>query len=162
MYPSVRSFVLRNGGNDHDALDVFQEAVVILYNHIKEDRLKQASTISSYLYSVSKNLWLQSLRKWKKYEVTDNFQSDNVVELTDVDKQGLSIAKIMGTLLEKLDAPCREILKLYYYQNKSMNEIMSYFSLSSEQAAKNKKFRCLRKLENLFKAYNIKRDNFTG
>ncbi len=49
-------------------------------------------------------------------------------------------------IFSQLRGECQEILKLFYFESMSMEQIKSVFNLGSTQAAKNKKHRCLQHL----------------
>lgn len=161
VFPKVNALIVKKGGTEEDALDIFQDAVLIFYDHINNGRFRSESLVSTYIYGISKNLWHQFLRKRSKMDHIQQFEEDNIIEITLHDHKGLSATNTIEILLKQLDPNCREILKKYYYENRSMQEIQAHFSLGSTQAAKNKKYRCLKKLVELFKSHGIKKDAFT-
>lgn len=64
FYYKVNLFVKNNSGNEDDANDVFQEAIIIIYRKLKEnDLVLEKNTFPSYLFSVSRFLWLRELEK---------------------------------------------------------------------------------------------------
>ena len=160
-YSSIQFFILRNGGSEDDALDTFQDAMVILYNQIKEGRFKAASTLKTYVFAIAKYLWFQAYKKKERYDLKSEFPQEASVELNKNDLSGLSVSKTINQLLEELDYECREILQLFYFKEKNMTEIQRHFDLGSEQAAKNKKYKCLKKLVVLFDKYKLTRDRFS-
>ena len=44
----VRNHVLNNSGSDDDVSDVFQDAIIVLYNQITEDKLRLTSDLKGY------------------------------------------------------------------------------------------------------------------
>jgi DNA-directed RNA polymerase specialized sigma24 family protein len=46
-FAMVLQFILNNNGNEDDAKDVYQEAIIILYNKIKEGNFELSSKIES-------------------------------------------------------------------------------------------------------------------
>ena len=54
-------------------------------------------------------------------------------------------------VLETLGDHCKKILVLYYYENQSMKEILAALHYENEQVVRNKKYKCLKKLEELIK-----------
>ena len=69
-YPKVEVHVLRNNGTKDQAKDIFQEAVIALWRAAKEDRFtaKDLDGAKGYLYTISKNKWIDYLRssRYKK------------------------------------------------------------------------------------------------
>lgn len=157
MYPRTKHFILKMGGTEDSASDIFQDAILIFFNHLKKNRFKGDCTIKTYLLSISKNLWLQYLRKNKRYESLENVTDNRSTEMTIKEVNKLPM---VDAILNKLDKSCCEILVLYYLKNRSMNDLMIEFNLASTQAAKNKKFRCMKKVSEIFSAYNLTPDSF--
>lgn len=153
-FPFIASYVKKNNGTEESAADVFQDALIAFYKNALTDDFKLSCTIKTYLFSISRNLWLKQLRKAKR-EVA---LSEENIEVP-IEESGLSIlyenereaaiAKLMGSL----DPSCREVLKLYYFDRLKMKEIARILNLSNEQVAKNKKSACMKKLRSLVDRY---------
>ena len=62
-YPMVRFLIIRNHGNDLDAEDIFQEAMVSIFERARSNRIRLGCSFKTYIYSVCRNLWLQQLEK---------------------------------------------------------------------------------------------------
>ncbi len=153
-YPLIRNFILNNNGDDEDAADIFQEAIIILYNQIKEDKFRGDSTVKTYIYAIARNLWLKELRK-HPHQLSDIADTENfsaVIKEEEVDEaDSEQKGTILRKLINQLGSGCKDILIDYYYARHSMKEIMIKFGLGSEQAAKNKKYRCMKRLIELCK-----------
>lgn len=52
-------------------------------------------------------------------------------------------------LMNKLGDTCKKILTAFYYDNKSMKEILEILHYENEQVVRNKKSKCLKALEQL-------------
>ena len=55
------------------------------------------------------------------------------------------VIKLVGELGES----CRKILLLFYYENLSMREILASTEYENEQVLRNKKYKCLKRLEQM-------------
>ena len=148
-YPITENLVLKNSGNIADAKDVFQESMVIFYYKVKAEDFKLSSKISTYLYSISKNQWYKRIRDNKKnievempeyLEVENN--SDPIPTQKEFDDRQIALAELLQQSGEK----CIKLLKAFYIENLSMLKIAKILDYSSEQVAKNKKARCLKKI----------------
>ena len=64
-FPSVASYVKQNMGNTEDAEDIFQEAILVLLQKVRQPDFILTSALKTYLYAIAKNLWLKRLRKNK-------------------------------------------------------------------------------------------------
>lgn len=149
----IQNVVLNNKGDVKDAEDVFQDALIVLYNQSKKDDFELRCTIKTYLYSICRNLWLKKLRK-----------SSRIVELSDTVKQFVTIdesqlktleateeKKIVANYLGQLSDGCQTILRYFYFDKKKISEIADLMGLANEQGAKNKKSMCMKKLKSLMK-----------
>lgn len=146
---------MKNNGQDVDAEDIFQEAMIILYRKAKEDDIILNSSFKTYLYSICKNLWLQRLSKNNGGNFT-NFQDvEDVLDIGDetmhyLDKIEDETEKfqLFQTNFLKLPKSCQKILQLYFktYLHKEIAEIMGF---GSEKYAKTRKFLCKEKLKQM-------------
>lgn len=140
MLPPVKKYILANNGTGEDAKDIFQDALVILYKKIKANELTLSVPLKTYLFAVSKNCWLQELRKRKNLAITDS--DHDLPEIVIDDEAGFSTAEAaFGLLGEK----CRQLLILFYFKKKTYTEIAVALSFRSEHVAKNQKYRCIQK-----------------
>jgi DNA-directed RNA polymerase specialized sigma subunit len=55
-------------------------------------------------------------------------------------------------VIDKLGENCKKILLLYYFENKNMKEILETLPYENEQVVRNKKSKCLKKLETIIAA----------
>ena len=55
----IQHFVVSNNGSEDDARDVFQEAMMVLYEKSRNPEFELTCQIKTYLYSVSRRLWLK-------------------------------------------------------------------------------------------------------
>lgn len=141
-FPAIRNFIKTHGGNDDDAKDIFQESLLIFYRKIQSDKNFQLSAaVGTYLFSVAKYLWKDALKK-KNREVsfiTNDipFEDTNVIEQEEIQM------KILDQVLAKLGEKCTQILTLFYYQKKSMEEIANDLDYKTVDTAKTQKYKCL-------------------
>lgn len=60
-YKMMLRMILRNNGTEQEALDVFQDALIVFWQKAMDVNFELTSKISTYLYSVCKNLWRKEL-----------------------------------------------------------------------------------------------------
>ncbi len=153
-FPSVKSFVLNNNGKEADAEDVLQDGMVALWDNVKQDKfiLQDGVKVSSYLIKISKYRWLDRLKSADyKRSVALNPTIDNEDSGSNVLNELISseeIAQFEGRF-GKLGEKCQTILKLYYYEKKSMAEIAELLHMQPS-SVKNEKYRCMEKLKTFF------------
>ena len=149
-YPVVVNLVISNGGSLQEAKDIFQEALIIFYERCRENGFILSSRISTYLYSVSRNLWLKELRK-KKLQEEPLRDTDDYIDLQSGESmQREDQYRAMQLALNALGEPCRSILQDFYIHSKSMEEITGQYGYTNADNAKNQKYKCLRRLKKFF------------
>ena len=158
VYPRVKNFILKKNGTEALSLDLFQDAIIVFFNQVKSGKFQEASTISTYLHGIVHNLWRVHLRNEKKMPRAElsPYEMDLV---QDEDRAHVDLGKVMTRLLNELGDGCKQLIQLYYYERKTMQEIKDHFALGSEQTAKNKKYRCMQQLIKLFKSSNITKES---
>ena len=149
-FGSIARFVIDNSGTQEDARDIFQDGLMVLYEKAQNLEFNWTSTMKTFLFAVCRNLWFKRLRKASNREIpTEDF---NRLDLEDIafEDPYESQKFLLGKLMDQVGGSCKEILILFYYQRKSMQEIAGHMNLASEGTAKNKKARCMDKLRELF------------
>ena len=76
-FPMVLQFILNNNGDEDDAKDVYQEAIIVLYNKIKGGNFELSSKLKTYIYSVCRRIWLKKLSQASK-------KTNNISDFEDV------------------------------------------------------------------------------
>lgn len=151
----VRQYIMKNSGTKDDANDIFQDAVIILFNQIRLNKFNEAYSIDSFMYSVSRNLWIDKVRRAKKftsYESPEQFSfvtsdQDHLDDLISKEK-----TQAMKTVFNKLDKKCRQILNYVIHDKYSMKEIKEKMGYTSENVAKTTHYRCKQYLKELVKS----------
>lgn len=151
-FPMIARMVLQNNGSEDDAKDVFQEAMIVLYEKVQEGDFVLSSRLKTFLYAVCRRLWLKKLQTGALTgpiyeEVEDNVPAEETLEAHE--EKDLQFQK-METSMNKIGEPCKTILEDYYIHRKSMQEIAERFGYTNAENAKNQKYKCLMRLKKLF------------
>lgn len=156
-FKNVQKLILNNSGNDSDAKDIFQDAIMVLYEKAQNRDFTLTCAIKTFLYAVSKNIWLNKLRKNGKNVQIEKMPDEIAIDPNGLDKLVNSEQqKYYNQLLAKVDKESQRVLKLYYYEKKKMKEIAEIMGYANAQVAKNKKLRCLKKLRTLVSHSELK------
>jgi RNA polymerase sigma factor (sigma-70 family) len=155
-YPSILKFINQNNGSNEDAKDVFQETLLIIYQKIRNDSFSLETSFLTYLYAISKNLWLKELRRRK----IKNLVLNNLDEVEDIDyyvvfedEYRLNVEYfIFRSHFNHLSRNCREILKMFLNRI-SYDKIAEVLNYKSDIVVRKRKFRC----KNIL-VENIKKD----
>jgi len=154
-FPIIRNYIINNNGNENDAKDIFQEAIIAIIRNIENNQVNKEVRFISYLYSISKYIWLKQIRK-NKYIVNNNY--NNIEEIREnsvmIDLSNTIDDSIEKSIFQKnflkLGKKCQELLTLFF-QKFSLKEIAEIMGFKSENYVKKKKFYCKEKLIKLIK-----------
>ena len=152
-YPWVELYVQKNNGSQEEAKDIFQDAVACLYQNLRMGKFKGDSSVKTYVHAIAKRLWLSQLRKKK---TAREAMVSQVLPVMEAEPE--VNADMVNHLLTHLNDNCRKLLVGFYYEAQSMSQIACDLGLGSAQAAKNKKVRCMRKLNSFIRENSIKRE----
>jgi len=155
QYQIVESYLVSKGASSSDVKDVFQEGIAILYVQIKSGKYKQDAKLSTYLIGICKRLWFKHLIKNQKLVYTQDFDHKEE-DFNTIHEEIAQDQKINAVLdvLKQLSVDCQKVLKLFYYQRKTMEDIADLLGYKGAQSAKNKKHKCLKYLKTKIKANN--------
>jgi RNA polymerase sigma factor (sigma-70 family) len=151
-FKMVQAYVLNNNGSFDDARDIFQEAMIVLYEHAKNDQFVLTAQISTYVYSVARRLWLKRLQQMKRYATPVESIGETVAVDEDLETHEKNNAdmQMMESALQKLGEPCKSLIEAYYMKKKGMLEIAEQFGYTNADNAKNQKYKCLVRLKKIF------------
>jgi len=152
-YSKIKAHILRNSGSVDDANDVFQDAMVILFQHVRDGKYKEEYDIDAFMFTICKNLWVKQAVKNKKVQALDgqeNYLSDSTLSVLDVIESD-DRKELLKNLLKSLGKNCQKILSLSIYYKLSMKEIAVKLNMANEDVVKATNYRCKQKLIKLVK-----------
>jgi RNA polymerase sigma factor (sigma-70 family) len=147
IYPKVDRYITSNSGTNDDSRDIFQEAILIFYKNVTENKHDQINDITGFIIRVSRNLWInkvKSKRKQVEIELLENVEDFTPSPLITLIMSEKWIA--YNALFESIGLKCRELLTYAVYEKMSMKEIARKMNLSNENTAKTQNYRCRKKL----------------
>jgi RNA polymerase sigma factor (sigma-70 family) len=152
QYNVINSLIINNNGTRDDAADIFQEAIIVLYEKVKAGNFELHCQIRTFLYSVSKRLWLKKLQQMQRFsnQVDGLEEQVPVEEELEVHEKKQADFTIMEMAMNKVGEPCKSLLEAYYLQKKNMQEIAADFGYTNADNAKTQKYKCLVRLKKLF------------
>jgi len=146
-YPIIEGYIIHNQGSREQARDVFQEAMIVVYNKIKSGHLELTCKFGTYLYAICKNMWIQERKKYlqraeklrqQPLVVNDPGPADDPLlqnHLTDL------FNKHFGDLSED----CQKILSMYF-NNFSVEDIRTAMNYKDLHHTADRKYRCKKSL----------------
>lgn len=151
-YKIIQTLIINNNGLPDDARDIFQEAMIVLYEKARSGDFELNCQIRTYLYSVSRRLWLKRLQQLNRYS-SDLISTDQVVAVEDdLEEHSRRDAEfdMMNKAMGSLGEPCKSLLEAFYLKKRNMQEIAADFGYTNAENAKTQKYKCLVRLKKLF------------
>lgn len=160
---------MTNGSmNEYELDDVFHDAMIVLYEKIVGGSFELTCALQTYINSVCRFQLLNKIGKSKLSadfeENTDHDDDDEnpmnykstITDCLDViedpkEAQFTAIERALDTI-KAAGGHCYELLTLFWYHKKSMNELTELFGYSNADTTKNQKAKCQKRLEKI--AYN--------
>ena len=148
----IQSLVINNNGSADDAKDIFQEAMIVLYEKSRSGAFELNCQIKTFIYSVSRRLWLKRLQQQNRFSSAgDSMETTVPVEdELEAHEQRNAEFDMMDQAISHLGEPCKSLIEAYYLQKKNMQEIAGLFGYTNADNAKNQKYKCLMRLKKLF------------
>ncbi|MBS1782423.1 MAG: sigma-70 family RNA polymerase sigma factor [Bacteroidetes bacterium] len=153
----IKSWIGQHGGGEDDVEDIFQEAMVVLYEKAQKDDFRLSCKIGTYLFAICKHLWYKKLQKDQKAPdilSTDAGMDDEkdwaYEDDLNVHTERETHYQLLNDAMEQLGEPCSSLLKAFYHDDKSMQEIAAAFGYTNPDNAKTQKYKCLTRLRKIF------------
>jgi len=149
-YPKIEALILKNSGSQEHAKDIYQDAFISMWNNIRNESFtpQNDSALQGYLYQIAKNKWMDVLRS-KRFKTTQALTEERTMYLKqdeDNEDDGFSEKlNITMAAFKDLGQPCKDLLKTFYFEKKSLREIALKLNIE-ESSVRNKKYRCMEKL----------------
>ncbi len=147
----VQALVINNNGSSEDAKDIFQEAMIVLFEKVQSGNFELNCQVGTFIYSVGRRLWLKKLLQANRFQIAESYE-----EIVSVDEEMEEHERrnndftIMEKAMAGLGEPCKSLLEAFYLQKKSMQDIAAGFGYTNPENAKNQKYKCLMRLKKLF------------
>ncbi len=151
-FPMIFQLIINNNGNEDDAKDIYQEAIIVLHDKIKRGDFELNSKLKTFIYSVCRRLWLKKLNHKSKFNLDIKDFEDHLVVDQDLDhhEEKDKQFKLMYEALINLGEPCKTIIEDFYINNQSMLDICEKFGYTNADNAKTQKYKCLQRLKKIY------------
>ena len=146
--PKICNYVKNNRGSLEEGQDVFQDAVLKLYQYIHTGN--KILNIEAFVYTTSKNLWINKAIRDKKMTA---FPDDIDFVGNDPNSLDLLLTKeqeeTIHPLFDQLGEVCKNILTYTIYHKMSMDEIAVKLGWANANTVKTKNYKCKKQLTKL-------------
>jgi len=150
-FPSVASYIKQNLGNNEDAEDIFQEAIIVLLQKVRQPDFVLTSSLKTYLYAVAKNIWFKRLRD-NKIKIADSELSlvtyRTETETFEIKPEKSKEEKLENWLL-KITRNCQNILRALFFYEEPMDKLMAKMGWKNKHTAGNQKHKCIQQIKNV-------------
>ncbi|HET9744689.1 MAG TPA: sigma-70 family RNA polymerase sigma factor [Chitinophagaceae bacterium] len=151
-FEGLTRIVKNNSGNQQDAEDIFQEVLVNFIGLVQHDKFRGESSVKTFLFSMTKHTWLNELKKRGRTEVRElkyeKERDQQEMDVSHIIAENEAKKQVMNVVAH-LDDTCKKILVMFYFENLSMKEILTSLKYENEQVVRNKKYKCLKQLEQM-------------
>jgi RNA polymerase sigma factor (sigma-70 family) len=150
LLPKVIQMVISKNGTEDDAKDIFQDAVIVFMREYRYGKFDTSKPIEGYIFIISRNLWINTLKRNNKMVQTDDMSIYESIENEintdyDIDEREQEIKGIF----KHLGKMCMEILQAQIFEGLDYKEIAEKIGLASGDVVKTYKNRCKNKLLDL-------------
>lgn len=145
--------VRQHSGDVNDARDIFQEAVSAAWLNLRAGRFEgNIEQFNAYVRQICKNKWMNQLNSFSrtKFRLEDDFSRyENHADTESSHEEQLQENKLLHRCFNEIGPKCREVLKAFYYERKSLVAIASKTG-DTEKSIKTIKYRCMKKMRTLY------------
>jgi RNA polymerase sigma factor (sigma-70 family) len=152
------------------ATEIYQAAITIVYENIMNEKLStlnHENSLWNYIFKTGVNIYNDLNRRQKRItEFTEDYFDTLPVDLEDgeafeqrasLEDEKVVLLRRMQEALEQLGDPCGKLLDLYYFEKKSIPEIVAALNYINSDSAKTQKYKCIKRLRKLF--FNNSKNN---
>lgn len=150
-FESIVVQIIANGGTREDGSDIFQEAIIVLIEKVKTGQFRGDSSVKTFLSAIARNLWLFELRTRDRRKKREQAYAKTSQELIVENEHFLNRSdhQNLDKLFDQIGAICKQLLTGFYFEKKSMKELLDDFDFENEQVLRNKKSKCMKKVKEL-------------
>ncbi len=137
-------FLSRYGLPQDELTDIYQDAVVALIENARKGLMDDLEVeLKTYLFAIGKFMVFKRLRKEKEINA-----EDLIFEWYDAGNEETESPRLREAL-NRLGGRCYELLNLFYYQGKKLDEIQVLMGYDKKDVLKSQKSRCLKQLKEM-------------
>lgn len=163
LFPQIKRVIIKYGGDEQDARDLFQEGLIIIFQRLKNNDLVIKSSFNNYFIVLCKFIWFRQNNIKRDHNLKENieelyssehYDNDKVREHPGIKAHEEYIAnkseKIFQRHYRKLPSDCKKVIKMFY-RKKPFREIAKKMIYKNEDYARRKKYLCMQQLMKMIK-----------
>jgi RNA polymerase sigma-70 factor (ECF subfamily) len=145
-----------------DAENLYQEAFLAIHENLQEGRIRENTSWGSYIMTIGLNLANKEMRQLGRTDSIDGDDDDDnstsyatrsaesiLTTLPEEETplyQDQQAQSLLGEELAHTPEPCSSIIRLYYYEKLSMDEIAHEMNYRNSNTVKTIKSQCMKDL----------------
>ena len=152
--------------SNEDVEDIFQESLIVLMQKVKDGKatFSREGALFSYLVQIGKLTAYNQVRKKRELNMDDpvtfsldlhNIEDEEIA----VDEKQQAQNDFLDKLFNSIPSECSTLLKQFYWNHKTMDDIASILGMRNADSAKSKKNKCMNKIKEIA-ARIIENDEF--
>lgn len=144
----TKKYILNNSGTSDDAQDVFQDAMMVLFEKLADENFQTYTCLSNYVMGITKNLWLKKLKNKQFYlEFPDQYYKTNHEEIDIAIENERDYMDKLADYLQVISSHCQNLISDIYFKNKNIDEIREKYNYTSKHNAQNQKHKCVEQIK---------------
>ena len=151
--PVIHRLIANHGGSPANAQDIFQDAVLIVFQKARKHGFQLSSQFSTFFYGICRNLWLNCrTKKSTSAEVTLTKDIKYIPDDTALEDDLLYVEQgnLFWKAFRQLGEDCQQVLELFF-QKTQMDAIAAKMGYGSAGYAKRRKMQCKERLTELIR-----------
>lgn len=154
--PQVRSWVLGNNGDDDDAKDLMQEALMAIYDRYCGSDFRFTGNFGGLLMVIARRMWYDQLSKKKRQEdvrkedLYGQLEEEPLLEAAEQAMMEKQRMDVLSEVFELLSDQCRQLLTLFAEGEKDPDKLATQLGIPSANAVYQAKHRCLARWKKLY------------
>jgi RNA polymerase sigma factor (sigma-70 family) len=147
LLPPIKRYIIKNSGNALISEDIFQEALLIIFDKLRKGNLCLTCNFNTYFIAICKKLWYNNLRKKRCSFVDYTSDIENCIvleksfELSDTSEFTILFFKHFN----RMSIKSRQVLTLYF-KNVPAEVIATRLGFKNKEYAISRKYKCLKRL----------------
>lgn len=141
-----------NQVSNEEAIELFQNSVIILYDNVIQGKVDTIDNLKSYLFTIGRNKAYELFRRRKKNTSYEDISFAHYIAVENSNEKETfeNQIMIMQQVLRKMGHPCKTLLELFYFKKLANKEIAVLMDYQNENTVKTKKYKCVQRARNLF------------
>ncbi|MET3877335.1 sigma-70 family RNA polymerase sigma factor [Chitinophaga sp. OAE865] len=149
-FPAIATYIVSNHGQNEDAEDIFQEAMIVLLQKVRQPDFLLTSSLKTYLFSISRNLWLKYLRDNKLLPVEDvsMYPCATAAFTIELQREKSKDEKVQSWI-SRITGHCQRILKAIFFYREPMETVMKKMGWKNRHTAANQQYKCIQQVKKI-------------